>query len=746
MGAFRQYYEIDDLNGKIYWELLISDDYSELFTGNYANIDIIEFGSVKISGESLTLEQKEDEFDFEVNEAKIVTSFDEACALLMKQSEYTDVWVALFEHESSIYTSCDFNSLIFSGKVRQKSSGEDMFWNNSAWSPDIAPIRNWKYSAQSFGAAVLDIATNDETDNYGSTITGLLNEITDANLNVIDLEMFNTRAFWGEDDNNKLRVWYRRACPLHTAIEVILAKAEARIRQTVPDFEIVFKRTYSGFSYAPHKVYSKGELLSDVFKIAFFEPETDGELEAGRMAFMDANLINPPRDDNGKIDSFYSQLNWRRFDTVTELLYNLSVCFGCVLRIRNITAIKIEVAFEPVFGSSGKSLYVHDGTKAGLDLQSSSVSNDDIYYCQASQYCDEGYDYCYADKFQEPEIIKNASDSIKKQGTALPLSVSISNQLLEDNYYFSGYAATFQYWNNNDILQNTDMISDFRIATDYHKTVKTCWTGLIVPVTANSDGSTEMAWEQFYGVIGNVAATINNQNIWYNKLSDVLNKRIAVNGKVYRTEYKITLPFIKSCSVNNDGSNSSLANLQLFDTITLDGKQYIITEIEIKPAEGEIELLLSNTSRFGFVEPEPLPSGKVVGALPNEAYSGDTSTKYAEIADSNVQISDLVMYGEDGILYPYINYNNYGRYAGIAAESAGGNLVMVQTTGKFYTENELIPGKPVYARYDSVLGKCVPSPNRLIRPTINENADVCIGKAITLHTFIIEKGKEFKVL
>lgn len=696
MAAYRQYFEMSDYNGKVYWEFLIANNYTDLFTGIYSDVDIVEFGSVKIEGESLTLEQKEDEFDFEVNEVKIRTAADEACSLLMKQSEYTDVWVALFEHESPDFTTCNFNQMIFSGKVRRKASGQDIYWNGSQWNMNPSPLRSWKYSAQAFGAAVLDQVnlTSKKIDDE-TTVVGVLDEI---GVGLIDLDI-NPVVAQGQTEK------YKGAARFDAVIESIIKRTEQRLQGKIPGLTINIIPSETGFVYTRY-AQSYGE--NDKRRMPLF----GNNPLMGLM--IDSRLIKPEKGDDGiTIEQDY-QISWHRFESVTELLYNLAVCFGCVLRFRNISAVNLEISFEPVLGNSGKTLYLIDANSGDVDLQSTFVSAEDMYYCQAMDICNEGISHC-----RKEDGYLSTEDKISTKGTALPLSVSLTWQSVTDSR-----------WNQYLIHQNCD--------TDNLETYKAAWTGMLAHF------GTGTGW--YFDIIEKVATTINGKSYWYNKLSDCLNNRISTNGEVFNIEYKITLPYIKSFSVNADGSQPSLHNLKLFDQTILDSKEYKIVQIEIKPRDGEIDIVLANTSRFGFVEPTSPTSGIIHGKLPAWILEQPAHETVKETSGTVLTNSRLVGYGSDGKLYPYINKDSYGKYAGITIDNTeADSQVYLKIEGKEYTDMTLIPGKPVYARYDSELGHCVPTSARLMIPNSNENVDIRIGRAITEHIFIIERGDEFLI-
>ena len=697
MSAYRQIYKMGDNAGDIIWELIIANTYDEIFGENPIDVDIFEFGSIKKEGETATLEQKEDEFDFFLDEAKIQTADETACALLMKQSEYSDVWIGVFEHESETYTPCDFNDLIISGLVRRKSSAQDLLWNGQQWNMNPNPLRTWKFTAQSFGAAVLDKVSLTSKKVDGVVVAGVLDEIE---IGALDLDITPINL-----DNGMPNI-YIGAVRFDAIIRSILERTQQRLQSKMPGLIITLLPSETAFTYTRYSG-SYGDNVQR--KIPLFESNP----LLGLM--IDSRLIKPNKNDDGLTIAQDYQISWHRYESVTDLLYNLSVCFGTQLRIKQLGEKSIEVSFVPIVAGTGKQLKIIDAISADIDLQSTRVDSGELYYCRATDICNEGNSYSIKkDNYAE------ATDKISSQGEALPLSVSVTRQRVADSN-----------WNQNLLYQNCELSG--------WKTHKMAWTGMLAHFGTNT------GWT--FDIISKVATTVNGKAFWYDKLSDCLNSKISANGEIFSTEYKIKLPFIKSVSPADGELNPSLKHLELWDKITIDSKEYIINSIEIKPSDGEIELKLCRSSRYGFVEPETPVYGIISEMIPPGALSMPDYAYSDEESGAEIIENDLVMYGDDGLIYPYRNLNTYSRYEGISASTGNQNTQLwIKTAGKLYTEQILISGKPVYARYDSTLAKCVPSANRLTTPSINENIDICIGRAINEHIFIVERGNEYKVL
>lgn len=760
---YRQKSELDDLNGRVYWEFVISDNYSDLFNPNPIDVDVFTFGSVKREGETSDSKQKDDEFDFTINEASIVTADDLAAVNLAKSGSSSDVWIALFEHESENFTPCDFNDKVFSGLIRRKITGDDLIWYGDQWSQTPNPIRTLKESAQDFGSAIFDkINLNDKTDENGNAKTGLLNTLTMSDIRATTgLTMLNMRSRLSQNPDDWIKVYFETPCLLNDVIKAICDKAVPIIQKSIPGFELTYKATESGYEYALQKLYAdihKLEIMPDTSfraKLLDFtdglerQPIIDWQLILKKDAWFDTMPTVSDAKNKFTYDESGEALRWTRFETLTDLLYKIAICFGCVLRFKSITAIHLEMSFEPVFNNQGKAIYIIDSESANVDIQSAILTDADKYYAKASEYCEEGYDYCLkveGDSYSEAYINKKNNETTKSTSTALPLSISVTTQLIDRNLFtHPGNAKDLQF-----LPQNTSLASNARLprrtslkkmtiaqnAYRGYATILTAWTGLIFKNTVDYEDNLYLGSNinQYYSFAAQVSTKINGQAIWYNSLSDCLNSRASANGEIFKTDYKITVPYIKGVAVNSDGSGASLKNLAIFDLLTIDGKEYTVRAIEIKPNEGKLELTISQSSIYGFFASIPPTAGKIVGKLSGEALYSDLLAGSEQFqAGETIESGAPIMINLDGEVINYVNIeSNYRKFYGIAVTSAAiGAPVYIKRGGIISTDLNLTVPFPVYLRFNQRTGKCVISQQRLYYNRTYENIDIQIGKAVS---------------
>lgn len=701
MNAYRQLLRMGDYEGDVIWEMLVSADYNSLFyaeneTTQVIDVDIFDIESLKFEGETLSLKQKEDEVSFSMDECKILTEADQAAADLIKTSEYNDVWIAIFEHEPTIenpnsYASRSFEAMLFSGLVRRKASAQDIIWLGEQWGNTPNPLRTWKYSAQSFGTAVMDtVNLTSKRIDEDAVIEGVLDQIT---ISPVLLPI-------GRENYDPFQ--YDGAVSLNLVIEAIIAKTQERKQQQLPGLEIVLLPSETGFVFGSRGSESNaGSGYSR--RIPLFNESLGG-------LWIDSRLIKPLKNkDEITIASDYA-ISWHRFESVTDLLYNLSVCLGTQLRIKNIGGKRLEIKFDPIDGDVGKSISFIDADKADIDIQSTKVGSDELYYCQATDICNEGVSICI-----KQDGYALSDDKISSQ-KSLPLSVSYTRQRVNDGGNWQGF-----------VMQNCN----------YHTMIshKMAWTGMMA-LFANS-----LNFD--HSIISGVATTINGKAFWYEKLSDCLNAKISANGEIFKSEYKIELPYIKSFR-SSSNQIASLRNLELFDKNVLDGKEYRITSIEIKPSDGKVSIRMSRSSRYGFVEPSAPTFGKISIPVQSEDYNNYQSVQ-TEIAGEAIEADMLVMRSSDGRIYKYRNIEaNYGQYCGVAIETAeAGASVFIRNAGAVYSASSLQVGMPVYARYDSNTGITKASNLRLDNKSIDEQIDIRIGNAKSPDNWELNLGNEF---
>jgi hypothetical protein len=754
---YRQFKKITDLDGYIYWELSISDNYAEIFDSNAIDVDVFAFDSIKKSADSADYKQKEDELSVSAEDWRIQTADDQAAINLIKTASTQKIWVAVFEHENSNYISCDFNDKIFIGKFSNKISIDDKRWYGNQWSGEITPIRSYKLTAQSMGVAILDdYSLADENADDGTVKTGILNSLTLNDLNattaitMLDMPtMINTNSYWS-------KILFETPIYLNNALKAILTKVENLVKiNDIPEFKFRYKPTLSGFDFAVQILWDETKKITtlpsstDKARLLYFDysenqynqPIIDWQLLLNKSAFENTMPTFTKQKYKSEIDDSET-IRWTKYGKVSDLLYKIALCFGCVLKFENITATELQISFEPIYGNVGKKIHIYDSESASLDLQSSTVNDSDNYHCRATNYCRDAYDYCEyvrGNKNYSGYILSKDSSTLASE--FLPLSIAITTQKLTTQSSDYSYLKYIEYLpqncshasNSPSGKKDDDTISDNQFRAEAG--VFTPWNGLIF----KSEYPCSENIIQHYSFASKVAVTINEKSIWFDSLADALNFRKATAGQIYTNEYKLLLPFIKSVSLNTDGSGASLKNLDLYDEIVLDNHSFIVREIEIKPDEGKIELTLTETSKYGYFAPPILPegNGKIV---PNpkmlQNSFNDNKDENFEAAES-IEAGLPVALNSDGKAVKYSNSGTfYGKFLGIAlTTNAAGEYVNIRRKGIVTTNSELIVNKAIYLRWNQINSRTEIAQTRLFFKTSFEDIDITIGKAIDSYNY-----------
>lgn len=715
MSAYRQLLRMGDYQGDVLWEMVISADYENLYSGECFDVDVIEFESLKREGESRTLEQKDDEFNFKLSEFAIRTEYDTAVAELLRQSEYSDVWVALFAHEIPAYAgmtefeSRNIDNLLFAGMLRQKATAKDLAWIGNQWEDTPNPLREWSYSVQSLGTAVLDTVnmTSKKIDS-NTVIEGVLDGI---GLSAMTGMLIYHPVFWeGKVCNSDI-------VPLDFAMMLIINETAARLQSKIQGLVIELCSGETGFNWSMQSIDGTVQGFTGEAVPLF---NTESAMMGG--FWIDRKLIKPLRTDDGIGVDGRDSVSWHRYNSVTEWLYALAVSFGNQVVITLEGNKKIKIEFRKVISDGLGIVEIIDADAASLDIQSDEISDGDKYSCQATSINNEGWSKNYRDS---GGYIKSDTKLDTGSGTSLPVSVSItlqkvgpdsSNLYLPQNCYVGENSGLPPTWNGLS-------------------TLPMAWTGLYYGFSS----SEIINQSRVLDVVAAVCNPIGDTPIWYSKLSECLNNRISSQSKIYTSDYKITVPYIKG--FRNVGGEPSLFALDLFGRVVLDGREFVIVGYEIKPTSGEVDITLSRISRYAFYEPES-PSGRI--NIPID--TGDElyrPTIGGLIASEPIERNDLIMINSDGAVSPYFPLSvNYGRYCGVAIQNyeTGANVAM-RISGTQWSDTALVPGMPVYARIDG--NKCKPNSNRLNTRSESEQIDICIGYAISSNNWILDKKNEF---
>jgi len=704
----------EDGTGWVTTEFVVSDIYADLFSQpDVIDIDIIKFNSTKQDLEK-SGSQKEDEFNFEVSDAKIKNTDEQDCRDFILQAETEKRWAALFVYESTPYTSGEVAQLKFSGKLRDKISATNIFSSGSQWGANPNPQRNWKLSAQSLGAAVTDIINLRDKTVDGAVVEGILTEMA-GDAAWIAANVGNSRSYATYAD-----FYTKNMVNLNAGLDKLRALAEARVQVDIPEFELSFKSSLSGFWFIPSKAKTTPGPHSH------FSGWENNTTQKTRLNLLDAveteNVplvnINLFITGYGITDSAKNKsqkaleydFSFEKYDNFKNLLYALAPCFGCFCIFRNLTATHLEVEFVPYGDAQKDRVYLCDFISGELDLQTEKIT-EKRYKGRANNAAVEGSDTYTVDSNTQDTVI-SFSDKYKKgddeKGDLIPLTLSptlknskqVENEKIRPhNHFGSNYSKNGPYFIHTAIY-----------------------------IRYLQGGILDVATPAFQ-----VAVSIDGEEMIFDTLAGCLNALDGRNGTIHSTEYKRKVQWVSRFSLSSDGSAQSWKNLTIGSEYIEDGRSYIVAGIEQDWDKFETSLRLTRSSKYGFGEP--------VSEVIDDSYGGYTQylSPPAGFAGEALTSGLAAVIKSDGEIYKMTGrHEDYGKYAGVVLnEPSEGDDVYLQKDDVLYNINwNFTPGQLVYVRTSGGMNL---SHESIIEKTTTEDLTICIGIAISAQQIKLEK-------
>lgn len=695
-------------------EMVISDSYANLFTQTgVEDVDIFKFNSSKEDLEKNGA-QKEDEFNFEMSDAKIKTTSDQDARDFVVTAETDNIWLALFVYETDPYTSGTVADKEFSGKIRSKISGQNIVSFGAQWGSNPNPLRDWKVSAQSLGAAVMESINMADKTVDSETVKGVLTEMAEDTTwvsdNVEDVESSKPGSLTYKTKN---------MIDMNIALEKLRGLVETRVKTDIPEFQLSFKASQSGFTFVPTEGKGDGSPKGG-HHWAKWESRPD---KAGRLNLLDltateylpyvsVNLfitgygISDP-DDKKELRAMEKDYSFERYDNFKDFLYAIAPCFGCFCIIRNLSATHLEVEFVPKGDIDADEVFVCDYTGGDLDLQTEKVT-EKMYKGRANYVAVEGRDYYKVENGYSIPSEKFTQGSDEK-GDLLALTVSPTLKGPSD-WYESNSNRPHNFHNTYNPSSDPYFIH----------------TAIYIKYPLDEDYT-------FVTPAMQVVTVIDGDKYVYDNLAGCLNALSARNGLIHRAEYKRTIPWISRFSISPTGSNQSWKNCKVASIYTEDSREYLIAGIERDWDKYETLLRLTRSSKYNFANPIGTEAG-IVYAGP-ERHPGAGSG----IAGEALESGDAGMWGTDSKIYKMTaEHNNYGSYAGIIDNSVseGGRVYLRNNEPVMNDEWEFTPGKLVYVRTSD---NCNLSHESFLQKTDTEDLLICVGYAISQNCLLAKK-------
>lgn len=652
---------IEDGFGKVTAVFRIADTYPALFSGSPIEVDIFEFGSSKKTADTATGEQKEDEFDFSINAAKINSMSDYNAMVFALECQSSDRWVALFLHEGNTFSLGNVADKEFSGLARRKANARDLLWHGAEWSGEPEPLRDWKFSAQSFGTATLDSVNMDDVTDDEVTTQGIINEI------MADSAWLTANVVRPNLWASHVDIYHHSAIAINAILEKFRLIAETRIKATIPDYTLTFEPCNSGHKFTPS---IPTPATVGAYDFARYEPDTDMthalplrlfDSGSGRQGYVSKTMLSPVHAD----EVFDKAHSWLRFESLTDFLYNFALAMGCSLSITENGAAGVTVKFVPLVGNEGAAVYLKDATSGDIDIQQvSNTEKSSVYRADPASYIIEGMESVCVDEYSYPfaDALLTPPNDVDANKLAC---VSIAPTLYDSQVK----GRTFKPWGYSPYF----LASSHYTHSGIHFYDES--TGNFVPA---------------YSVIYEIGGTAKN----FLKLGDCINDRLVAGVNRYSIEYSVSIPYVSSFSNNADGSAPSWKTLKLWGGVSLDGVSYTITDIERDYSKWQTKIKLTNSSKYAFAS--TLPETPSRGIMPPRVQGAQY------VAGEQIYSGVPMAMDPDGFAVVLLPWNSHmNRYIGVAVnDAAQGERVVAVDSGrvKLYGFSASNRGEPVYWR------------------------------------------------
>jgi hypothetical protein len=631
----------EDKQGQTAVTIALAGSYTEVFDiASSTAVDVLAVGGLK---ESFAQEDgifRVDELSLTIDESAIITSADQAAAVyaLSAQSESSPRYFAVFIGDTSTPASA-LSSLLFVGKVQPDMKATDIEWRGAEWSASPLPLRRWEAQVMSAGVAIFDTLK----------IKDMLAELrTNA---VYSAEW--ARSNWGKsgskvqgyacythptDAQKSFR--YTNMVGFNDALDALCKVIESksnewlgfgliiRVRKTLTDFSAApvrwARRAYlrsagSGWAevansvsnipslhcgtqlFTPGNSGSVNTLERTMYRI---QPENAKRLilgftgnEVGAQPMISAYMLHPLADDRS--------LSFEQYDSFSDFVFGVARTFGMYVKIerKNPEAGKevYEVVFEPRSAIAlADMVEIPDAHSASVSVRGTESSKPSGYHARTTRYTGESE----AGKSQggTPGYSIDSAGGVipstgqQPNGDRLLFGIGGVHRLVGDKFLPHGGA-----FFDGETMVSADNPAE--VAQGFSSMIFMTTVFESAPVLSVANGVIEHALVRSVSAlapVGCLYVQFNNQTTQFSSLAEYV-EYVAQksNEPQYSTEYEISVPYLTRFR-RVSSSSTSAHNLRPGRKLTLDGREYVITEVERDFVNVETKLKLARLSRYAF--------------------------------------------------------------------------------------------------------------------------------------------------
>lgn len=642
----QEWNKYDGKLGLVNFVFIISDVYEEVFTQtNPITTGIFDIGNIK---EDLDIDvgiQAIDELSFTINSERIKTTIDTNAQqfTLAGLETTTPRYIALFINPA---TTGEISAKLFDGQIDFNAKSNDVKWNDTQWGSAQNPDRNWDFTATSFGIAILNKV------NLISVLMAIGNDTSWINLKV---QKDSSAQPSYEQYDTILQI--QNTVNLPVLLDKIFEVAISLLPTEFSGFTINLINSQSTFYFTPGKPTFINLAQKD--QLEGFIPENENPTRLRVLGTTGGTgtqcIINW---DMALVNNANKEYSFQRYETLTELLYGIAVFFGCYVKYETVAYNVINISFLARQEIGTNEVYLIDAESASLSIEYADSDKENIaYFAEPNSLLIEGndvYRFEPRDAVLTPSAKKQAE---KKEGERLLFS------LAPGLYYNMGMRKVANaIWENN---YNNDHDHYGIITAIYQKSItNNTYLRPSVEMSIKVDGI-ETAYETS---------------------AECINANLANDGKFYKQEYEIDIPYLTGFSVNSDGSNNIWSDLKTGYKIKVDSIYYSIIGIERSVSNLTTKIRLHKLTQYAFEQPSAnlmtieLPELFTSMFLSNPGSFIGTS---AESLDPGV----AVFLGDDELWhYGYSESVNGGLIGGITLSCGGiGTEVILMSNGYIQT-------------------------------------------------------------
>lgn len=779
MPTYRQRHTIyEDGYGTTSVLFVMADTYDNLFAVSGVHLtNVFVIGSVKTDLDFEAGVLAQDELNFNVIEAAAETADDLDAIAFYKQGQDPDVkrYCALFINASDLPTAPEISKAVFIGQMYAEQKGNDVQHHGALWSKAINPLREWQTRAGTFMDSVVDkIELKDLI--YGNDdlmVTGIDEAWETAH--VAD------RVGWHKspsgDPSGARTARFSSIVSLNAVLRLLADNVVATLAaQGLGTYVITFLDADFDWKTSPARYYPlsygvggdpswpsrhvdeyrrndpfTGDRNPFIIKandasqlgLGDTQPETS-------QVWINYRMVKP----EGKTEQQFSFLRCKSF---TELLYGLATSLGCYVKFYQPTPSDIVITFVPRKDIELPEVFIRDIEAGDINLTVATQKDDNAVYGISGRYAMDGADSFWNDNdlrtASGPKASKRFNDTRKGKAALLTVSPTVVYFWKVEDANWKTYGGGLPM---NGVFYVGSTIEAYAASDEGEGIVRsdkgfpTIHTGIYIKTSVNGefvDPGTDPVWLPAAMVHANIDGVDQN----FDSLTEYVNAITARDGKYFKAEYNLTVPYLNGFSTASDGSAPGWENVKAGSKVVLqeDGidKEFLVIGIERICKEPTTKLRLQYISRMEFSTPAAPSTPQTIEPLDivsgGDAVPTSSSPTRSYTAHEDIKRGDALVAFYNGSAWRVkrmrAHSDDYDSFIGIALyDAVAGTDVSAQPSGRLVlADYAFTPGQAVYVRSSSLPTLNV-SQSLLTGPNSEENMIANIGTADTESSFVID--------